>query len=117
MFLSSIEFHGKDGEYLVVENENSNLRVHTVSKSCGLVKKLSYTSVYCNYELYVQSFDDLIYFTVASPGVLYYKDLSKTNSQSVKILFDMLTGSGTLPKLTSLSVSLESGRYFKVNIV
>ncbi len=69
--------------------------------------------VYCNFALYIQSFDDFVYYELPNPQRLYYKDLSNLNSPLVMLAFDPRTGHATIPKTSSVKISMDN-EYYKV---
>ncbi len=71
------EFQYREGEYVIYENIESQLRVHLISKSCASIG--SYWSNYCIHGIYIQSIDDYISFVIKRAPALNYIDLSTTD--------------------------------------
>ncbi len=72
--------------------------------------------VYCNYALYIQSIDDVVFFELNTPQRLYYKDMSDPNSPIVILAFDPKTGFAKIPKPSSIKVTIMNG-FYKVNFI
>jgi len=102
------EFQYKEGEFVIYENVETQLRIHLISKSCATLFAWSYN--YCIYGIYIQSVDDYINYVINRAPALNYIDLSSTDKSIQPLIWrDQYY---TFSKVGSIQVSQDESSYY-----